>query len=130
MTRITNFGRKRTYVEAGFNNDPLEGDGVNEPSVGNMEATSKESNLTADAPPPKKRKRTKKPKAQAGERDESLKDSVPGGGDEGRDDQTRDKGNVPEKNTVKTKSKKPKVRPNQKDKKSKGVMSAVCPPVI
>jgi zinc finger CCHC domain-containing protein 9 len=126
MTRITNFGRKRTYVEAGFNTDPVAESSVNEPSaVENVEVTPKEDSMTVDAPPKKKRKRSKKPKPQADE------DGGANGVIERRDDQTKDEEDLLETNTVETKSKKSNNRPNQKkDKKSKGALLAVPPPII
>ncbi|KAF8070055.1 hypothetical protein FPV67DRAFT_998730 [Lyophyllum atratum] len=57
MTRITNFGRKRTYLEAGFSNDP-QGD----PSKSNAaieRSAQVEGGGEINAPPKKKRKRTK-----------------------------------------------------------------------
>jgi hypothetical protein len=119
MTRITNFGRKRTYVEAGFNTDPVVGRSVYyEPEA---MATSKKDSVTVDAPPKKKRKRTKKPKPQADE-DGGADDAI-----DRRDDETKDGENSMGTNTVETKS---KVRPNQKkDKKTKGALLAVPPPI-
>jgi hypothetical protein len=64
MTRITNFGRKRTYVEAGFANDAL----VEEPAEPQASTSTlpSESQPRDQAPPKKKRKRTKKPKESGG----------------------------------------------------------------
>jgi zinc finger CCHC domain-containing protein 9 len=54
MTRITNFGRKRTYLEAGFHN---EGDAVNvEPTGGNATTVAVSAADTALAPSKKVRK--------------------------------------------------------------------------
>lgn len=79
MTRVTNFGLKRTYLEAGFSND---------------ETPSKEADLivpggeqsstdpTPAAPPKKKRKRTPKSK-----RDGNLtKNAAEGKGEAGKND--------------------------------------------
>jgi len=57
MTRITNFGRKRTYVQAGFTDDAH----VEEPQASTSTLQS-ESHSHGQSPPTKKRKRTKKPK--------------------------------------------------------------------
>ncbi|KAH7923147.1 hypothetical protein BV22DRAFT_1015989 [Leucogyrophana mollusca] len=66
MTRITNFGRKRSYVEAGFAGEPTpeEISQNSEPSR-ETDAAHKEALNSAEAtpaPPKKKRKRSKKPK--------------------------------------------------------------------
>ena len=68
MTRVTDFGRKRTYLQAGFANDvdehPAEGS-ASAKSLKSSETTyeSNNSDLNASAPPPKKkRKRTPKSK--------------------------------------------------------------------
>lgn len=52
MTRVTNFGRKRAYLEAGF---------ATEPTTKSNEQLASE--VTADGHLKKKRKRTKEPKA-------------------------------------------------------------------
>jgi zinc finger CCHC domain-containing protein 9 len=60
MTRVTNVGRKRTYIEAGFNSD----EPVAEPSESVSELKNPTGNV--DLPPKKKRKRTKRPKSKTG----------------------------------------------------------------
>jgi zinc finger CCHC domain-containing protein 9 len=119
MTRITNIGRKRTYVEAGFKN-ALEGAAsVHKPTVEeNMTATSKEDNGTTDAPPKKKRKRTKKPKAHAG--DSGAPTEIV---ESGVVDQIKD---VDNKLETEGKSKKSRGKPNQKKNKSKGALPTIC----
>jgi hypothetical protein len=67
MTRITNFSRKRTYVEAGFKNDAVDASDINEATVGDTTVASKEDNMAIAAPPKKKRKRSKNLKGHAGE---------------------------------------------------------------
>jgi zinc finger CCHC domain-containing protein 9 len=67
MTRITNFSRKRTYVEAGFKNDAVDASDINEATVGDTTVASKEDNMAIAAPPKKKRKRSKNSKGHAGE---------------------------------------------------------------
>ncbi|KAF7985057.1 hypothetical protein HWV62_8907 [Athelia sp. TMB] len=63
MTRITNFGRKRTYVEAGFTKEPEEEviSPIIEPSAP-VDSTIAPAADAIDQPPKKKRKRNKKPK--------------------------------------------------------------------
>jgi zinc finger CCHC domain-containing protein 9 len=60
MTRVTNFGLKRTYLEAGFSNDetPSKETALTVPSTG-IHDPSASSEV---APPKKKRKRTPKSK--------------------------------------------------------------------
>ena len=61
MTRVTNFGLKRTYLEAGFSNDETpskETAGQEKPSTGIHDPTAS----SEAAPPKKKRKRTPKSK--------------------------------------------------------------------
>ncbi|KAF9241848.1 hypothetical protein BU15DRAFT_73187 [Melanogaster broomeanus] len=63
MTRITNFGRKRNYVEAGFASEPFSTSNQHptcEPKSVNDVSPSTQGDST---PAKKKRKRTKKPKA-------------------------------------------------------------------
>ena len=67
MTRVTNFGLKRTYVEAGFNYDTQVTDpnkNVPEPMEGNSMANEcgTAGEPAGVQPPRKKRKRTKKSK--------------------------------------------------------------------
>ena len=63
MTRVTNFGLKRTYLEAGFSNDESKETALvtgGEPSPSKIHDPS---NPSSEAPPPKKkRKRTPKSK--------------------------------------------------------------------
>lgn len=59
MTRITNFGRKRTYVEAGFNSEPSQTTGE---IPADVTTTNHKTSGTAESLVLKKRKRTKKPK--------------------------------------------------------------------
>lgn len=61
MTRVTNFGRKRKYLEAGFATD-LTTTSTEQPGANTADDDQ------ADAVPPKeKRKRTKKPKVDGGD---------------------------------------------------------------
>lgn len=60
MTRITDFGRKRTHVEAGFE-EPIE------PQASTSTLPSESQPHDNQVPPQKKRKRTKKPKESGGE---------------------------------------------------------------
>ncbi|OJA20537.1 hypothetical protein AZE42_01601 [Rhizopogon vesiculosus] len=68
MTRVTNFGRKRTYVEAGFTNDALA-----EESAEPQASTSALPSESDQAHPKTKRKRTKKPKESDGNDGESAR---------------------------------------------------------
>jgi zinc finger CCHC domain-containing protein 9 len=70
MTRITNIGRKRSYVEASFS---YEGDDLpqEEPTPTVQEAVAAED----EKPPKKKRKRGKKPKEAAAEPDTVVQEA-------------------------------------------------------
>ena len=57
MTRVTNFGLKRTHLEAGFSNDETPSKGTALPAIHDPTASSE-----AVPPPKKKRKRTPKSK--------------------------------------------------------------------
>lgn len=116
MTRITNFGRKRTFVEAGFDKEPEEEIALVPEIPDTIDAIVTPTADIADQPPKKKRKRTKKPKL-------GNKPSVPKAAEEsnhvGEDgDQAEGSGKDP----VETQPKKAKAKPNQKgkDSKSKG----------
>lgn len=122
MTRITSFGRKRTYVEAGFKSDPVE---VEEPSTAVEDAVmvSKEDNSTI-VPPKKKRKRMKKPKAHIGDSGTTrmLEESVECIAVADERDETHNISAVDEN------LKKAKRKSNQKnDKKAKGALPAIFP---
>jgi zinc finger CCHC domain-containing protein 9 len=130
MTRVTNFGRKRTYVEAGFKgNGDMEAVGVDDPSVPVEDAnaaTAKE--VATNGPPKKKRKRTKKLKAKRGEGEkvsEVPADTIDDGA--ARDAPTLKENTV----AVRGKSKKSKGQLDRnKDKKSKGAQPAICSPIV
>jgi zinc finger CCHC domain-containing protein 9 len=131
MTRVTNFGRKRTYVEAGFStNATVESAGVDvEPSVvEDAKDSSKEDNVAEN----KKRKRTKKAKAHTEEGGAVGAAPIDSGAVEGGDDQIRDPDStLRELDAVGGQSKKSKGKLNQyKNKKSKGALPAICFPVI
>jgi zinc finger CCHC domain-containing protein 9 len=108
MTRFTNFGRKRTYVEAGFKNDHDQNTVGELPSVEDIGIAS-----TADVPSKKRRKNAKKSKAQG----EIVSSGSPNGGAVGGDDQTRDTDSSLDVNTLNLTNGKPSQR---KDRKSKG----------
>ena len=57
MTRVTNFGRKRTYVAAGFASEPQESTSTPQESHNAVDIGDKQE--TDQPPPKKKRKRTK-----------------------------------------------------------------------
>jgi zinc finger CCHC domain-containing protein 9 len=67
MTRVTNVGRKRNYIEAGFSPDEKP---VAEPSGSRKAVSELKDSCTktgdVDLPPKKKRKRTKRPKSKMG----------------------------------------------------------------
>ncbi|KAH7913282.1 hypothetical protein BJ138DRAFT_657062 [Hygrophoropsis aurantiaca] len=76
MTRITNFGRKRTYVEAGFSAEAAADSELARDVEPSQETTSTHraadpTDSTSD-PSKKKRKRTKKPKADGSKGKEST----------------------------------------------------------
>ncbi|KAG0700829.1 hypothetical protein DFH29DRAFT_929889 [Suillus ampliporus] len=105
MTRITNFGRKRTYVEAGFTDDPP----VEEPAEPQASTSTlpSESQPHDQATPKKKRKRTKKPK-------ENSDGSGEGAGsteDKAKDAGGSEKAEIVPKKKLKDK-RKPKARPD------------------
>jgi hypothetical protein len=66
MTRITDFGRKRTHVQAGFPDDSEPAQEPTEPHASTSTLPS-ESQPHDQVPPKKKRKRTKKPKENGDE---------------------------------------------------------------
>jgi hypothetical protein len=61
MTRITDFGRKRTYIEAGFASEPLNSEPTPAPAAA-PSAPGPATEDTAEKPAKKKRKRTPKSK--------------------------------------------------------------------
>jgi zinc finger CCHC domain-containing protein 9 len=77
MTRITDFGRKRTHVQAGFPDDSERVEEPAEPQASTSTLPS-ESQPQDQVPPKKKRKRTKKPKENGGD-GEDLKTEDAGG---------------------------------------------------
>lgn len=77
MTRITDFGRKRTHVQAGFHDDSERVEEPAEPQASTSTLPS-ESQPQDQVPPKKKRKRTKKPKENGGD-GEDLKTEDAGG---------------------------------------------------
>ncbi|KIJ68085.1 hypothetical protein HYDPIDRAFT_107723 [Hydnomerulius pinastri MD-312] len=82
MTRITNFGRKRTYVEASFAGDlPSASHDATEPKAADLAVSSAQGD---SAPPKKKRKRTKKSKDVSGD-GQQTSDSKPAGEADGED---------------------------------------------
>ncbi|KAF9227160.1 hypothetical protein BS17DRAFT_450127 [Gyrodon lividus] len=110
MTRITNFGRKRKYVEAGF---------ATEPSSTSNQLPASELKTLDDVslpaqgdslPPKKKRKRMKKPKAVDG--DQQQPNSSRSAGE--TDGEDKDKGDGPS-SVLKA------VKKNKKDRRGKSV---------
>jgi hypothetical protein len=77
MTRVTNFGRKRKYLEAGFVTELTST--ANEPSVPEVNTASDDQGDSVH--PKKKRKRTKKPKVDGG--DEQAPGGIEVGGEMG-----------------------------------------------
>lgn len=77
MTRITDFGRKRTHVQAGFPDDSAPVEESAEPQA-STSTLPPESQPQDQVPPKKKRKRTKKPK-ENGDDGEDLKTQDTGG---------------------------------------------------
>jgi zinc finger CCHC domain-containing protein 9 len=71
MTRITDFGRKRTHVQAGFPDDSEPAQEPTEPHASTSTLPS-ESQPHDQVPPKKKRKRTKKPKENGDESGEKA----------------------------------------------------------
>ncbi|KAG1777786.1 hypothetical protein EV702DRAFT_223549 [Suillus placidus] len=69
MTRITDFGRKRTHVEAGFPDDskPVEEPAEPHASTSTLPSAESQPHKSDQVPPKKKRKRTKKPKGNGDE---------------------------------------------------------------
>ena len=77
MTRVTNFGRKRKYLEAGFATESTTTS--NEGPVPDVNTADDDQGDSAH--PQKKRKRTKKPKVDGG--DEQTPGGIEAGGDIG-----------------------------------------------
>lgn len=117
MTRITNFGRKRTYVEAGFTNDPVNSVEINVPSaLEDATVPSKEDNITTKIPPKKKRKRTKQLKAHT--RESEIVGATHSGTVQGGDEEAGATDNLLERKTGKLK----KFKSAPKDQKSKAAL--------
>ena len=80
MTRVTNFGIKRTYLEAGFSNDQAPSNETALIVPGGEKSSTGKHDPSEAAPPRKKRKRTPKSK-----RDGNLtKNAAESKGDEGK----------------------------------------------
>ncbi|TFK44158.1 hypothetical protein BDQ12DRAFT_672490 [Crucibulum laeve] len=63
MTRVTNIGRKRTYVQAGFSTDqPETQKSTTQQTANELKIQQNPESMEASAPPKKKRKRTPKSK--------------------------------------------------------------------
>jgi zinc finger CCHC domain-containing protein 9 len=77
MTRITDFGRKRTYVDAGFASEPLPDPAPSAPPSAPPPAPAAAPDEAAEKPAKKKRKRTPKSK-----RDNYGKDKPAGADDD------------------------------------------------
>lgn len=119
MTRITNFGRKRTYVEAGFSKEPE--DEVIHPIIGPpapMDSTIAPTADAVDQPPKKKRKRNKKPKNGANA--SVMKETEDSRGAAGSDDQAEDGAKSVEGGNQKKTAKSKASMKGGKDSKSKG----------
>lgn len=119
MTRVTNLGRKRTYIEAGFSHNAEAEDP--DRLLGNDPPASNLDKEATDPPPKKKRKRTKKPKSQVEETKQSkdLETGIAGGGD----DDTQNAEKTGDEHAAQEKSKKIKSKASGKkgrDKKLKG----------
>lgn len=74
MTRVTSFGRKRKYLEAGFATEPTTS---NEHDA--FEGNAADDDQGDSVHPGKKRKRTKKPKVGGG--DEQMPGGIEAGGE-------------------------------------------------
>jgi len=59
MTRVTNFGRKRTYLAAGFASEPQESTNVSATAASIPQELQNAVDIADQPPPKKKRKRTK-----------------------------------------------------------------------
>ncbi|KAG1812077.1 uncharacterized protein BJ212DRAFT_469695 [Suillus subaureus] len=101
MTRITDFGRKRTHVQAGFpdNSEPVEEQAEPHASTSTLPS---ESQPHDQVPPKKKRKRTKKPKENGDEKADE---------DKAQDAGSSETAKVVPKKKLKDK-RKPKTRPD------------------
>ncbi|KAG2132601.1 hypothetical protein BD769DRAFT_1448469 [Suillus cothurnatus] len=106
MTRITDFGRKRTHVQAGFPDDSEPAQEPTEPHASTSTLPS-ESQLHDQVPPKKKRKRTKKPKENGDDGGEKAGPSE----DKAQDTVSSEAAKVVPKKKLKDK-RKPKTRPD------------------
>ncbi|KAI0637792.1 hypothetical protein C8Q77DRAFT_1087895 [Trametes polyzona] len=70
MTRYTNFARKRTYVQAGFNDQPEPGPEPHPTPSGSTENAPASTEATASEPEKKKRKRIRSKKAKTASDDQ------------------------------------------------------------
>ncbi|KAG2154358.1 uncharacterized protein EDB93DRAFT_1239439 [Suillus bovinus] len=75
MTRITDFGRKRTHVQAGFPDDSEPVEPPTEPQASTSILPSESQPHDHPVPPKKKRKRTKKPKENGGDGEDKAQDA-------------------------------------------------------
>ncbi|KAG1752863.1 hypothetical protein EDB19DRAFT_970532 [Suillus lakei] len=106
MTRITDFGRKRTHVQAGFPDDSEPVEEPAEPQASTSTLPS-ESQQHDQVPPKKKRKRTKKLNENGGEGGERIVPSE----DKAQDAGDSENAKVVPKKKLKDK-RKPKARPD------------------
>ena len=79
MTRVTNFGRKRTYVQAGFDNEPQVQTASNDTSTQDQDASA--SQEIGHEPETKKRKRVRSKKTKFSDADATAADGQSKGGD-------------------------------------------------
>ena len=102
MTRVTNFGRKRTYVQAGFDNEPQASTASNDTSTQNQDANAPQ--YIGDEPETKKRKRVRSKKTKFADADATAADGQSKGGDmaEGEEGAERD-GEAAERRSKKSK---------------------------
>lgn len=122
MTRITNFGRKRTYVEAGFSKEQED---ENVPPIldppAPVESIIAPAADTVDQPPKKKRKRNKKPKDGANS-SAATNEKEGSGWAEGGDDQAEGEAKGAEGGKQKKAVKSKDSKKGDKDSKSKGAL--------
>ncbi|KAF9446164.1 hypothetical protein P691DRAFT_804657 [Macrolepiota fuliginosa MF-IS2] len=125
MTRATNFGRKRTYLEAGFG-APVEGQSA-QPSEQDTAPPVEEDNTNnatpADGEPPKKKKRIRRKKPKASTEAGTVKEggaSSNGPAGEGQAGADGKEGNAPSRKALKKK----KWREKEQEKKQRRLISS------
>ena len=78
MTRVTNFGRKRTYLEAGLSTTPGDAESDPTPDAADVEQAKDEADVVTDSQPlRKKSKKNKKKKKVEGEEVDAAGPSQP-----------------------------------------------------